>query len=70
MLAASFLYFFKVDRTIQRKMVPVMNNPQTFITHLANVKEVYHGVPPIKVEWYFETPFKLKKARDVSHYTD
>ncbi|HNO00081.1 MAG TPA: patatin-like phospholipase family protein [Chitinophagaceae bacterium] len=70
MIAASFLYFFRADRTIQRKMVPVMNNPQSYITHLANVKEVYHGVPPITVEWYFETPFKLKKARDVSHYTD
>jgi hypothetical protein len=42
-------------------MVPVMNNPQSFITHLANVKEVYHGVPPITVEWYFETPLNLKK---------
>ena len=70
MIAASFLYFFRADRTIQRKMVPVMNNPQSYITHLANVKEVYHGVPHITVEWYFETPFKLKKARDVSHYTD
>lgn len=70
MLAASFLYFFRADRNIQRKMVPVMNNPQSYITHLNNVKEIYHDVPLIKVEWYFETPFKLKKARDVSHYTD
>ena len=26
--------------------------------------------PLIKVEWYFESPLKLRPARDVSHYTD
>jgi hypothetical protein len=69
-LAVSFIYFFRADRYILRKMMPVIKNPGSYITHLNPIKEVYHGSPLMKVEWYFETPFRLKPARDVSHYTD
>jgi hypothetical protein len=69
-LAITFLYFFRADRSILRKMMPVISNPQSYITHLGTVKEVYFGSPLIKVQWYFETPMKLRKVRDVSHYTD
>ena len=69
-LAASFIYFFRADRSILRRMMPVIRDPQSYITHLANVKEVHHGGPLIKVEWYFESPLRLRKVRDVSHYTD
>lgn len=69
-LAASFIYFFRADRSIQRRMMPVIKNPSSYITHLGTVKEIYHDARLIKVEWYFETPFKLKRVRDVSHYTD
>lgn len=69
-LAVSFLYFFRADRSILRQMMPVIRNPQSYITHLGNVKEVYLGTPLIKVLWYFESPFKIKKVRDVTHYTD
>ncbi|MEO7923542.1 MAG: hypothetical protein ABIR30_07680 [Chitinophagaceae bacterium] len=69
-MATSFIYFFRADRSIQRRMMPVINNPQSYITHLNPIKEVYHGAALMKIEWYFESPFKLKPARDVSHYTD
>ncbi|MEO6613042.1 MAG: hypothetical protein ABIT05_07255 [Chitinophagaceae bacterium] len=69
-LAASFIYFFRADRYILRKMMPVIKNPGSYITHLNPIKEVYHGAPLMKVDWYFESPFRLKPARDVSHYTD
>lgn len=69
-LATSFIYFFRADRSILRRMMPVIKNPSSYITHLGTVKEIYHGGPLIKVEWYFETPLKLKRVRDVSHYTD
>lgn len=69
-LGVSFLYFFRADRNILRKMMPVIQNPGSYITHLGNIKEIYHDTPLLKVEWYFESPFKLKKVRDVSHYTD
>jgi hypothetical protein len=69
-LAASFVYFFRADRFILRKMMPIISNPKSYITHLGTVKEVYHGAPLIKVDWYFESPLRLKPTRDVSHYTD
>ena len=69
-LAASFVYFFRADRSILRRMMPVISNPQSYITHLHPVKEVYHGAPLIRVTSYFETPVKLKAVRDVSHYTN
>lgn len=69
-IAASMLYFFRADRSILRKMMPIISNPKSYITHLSNIKEIYHGTPLMKVEWYFESPFRLRPARDVSHYTD
>ncbi len=69
-LAASFIYFFRADRSILRRMMPVIRDPRSYITHMGPVKEVYHGSPLIDVEWYFETPVRLRKVRDVSHYTD
>ncbi len=69
-LAASLIYFFRADRSILRRLMPVISNPKSYITHLGTVKEVYHGAPLMKVHSYFESPLKIKPARDVSHYTD
>lgn len=69
-LAISLVYFFRADRSILRRMMPVISNPQSYITHLGPVKEIYHGGPLINVEWYFDSPLRLRPARDVSHYTD
>ncbi|HRG93923.1 MAG TPA: hypothetical protein PLZ10_13295, partial [Chitinophagaceae bacterium] len=69
-LAASFIYFFRADRSILRRMMPVISNPKSYITHMGTVKEIYHDATLIKVEWYFESPLRLRKVRDVSHYTD
>jgi hypothetical protein len=68
-LFISFIYFFRADRSIYRRMMPVIRNPQEYITHLKPGE-----LPPtesriIKVEWYLETPTTVKKTRDVSHYT-
>lgn len=69
-LAISFIYFFRADRSIMRRMMPVIKNPGSYITHLNPVKEVYHDVKLIQVRSYFESPLKLRPARDVSHYTN
>ncbi|MBI5858897.1 MAG: hypothetical protein HZB42_14795 [Sphingobacteriales bacterium] len=70
LFAISFLYFFRADRTIQRKMMPVIKDPGSYITHLSGVKEVYHDLPLINVQSYFESPIKLRPVRNVSHYTN
>lgn len=69
-LAASFIYFFRADRSIMRRMMPVIRDPKSYITHFGPVKEIYHDSPLIRVEWYFESPLRLRRARDVSHYAD
>lgn len=68
-LFISFIYFFRADRSIYRRMMPVIKNPKDYITHLKP-----GHIPPsesriIKIEWYLETPLRVKKTRDVSHYT-
>lgn len=69
-LAASLIYFFQADRSILQRMMPVIAEPKNYITHLGQVKQVYHDKPLIRVHTYLETPFRLRAARDVTHYTD
>ena len=69
-IAASLIYFFQADRSILQRMMPVIAEPKNYITHLSAVKEVYHDKPLIDVKTYLETPYRLKAARDVSHYTE
>ena len=69
-LAASLIYFFRADRSILRKMMPVISNPKSYITHLGPVKEIYHGMPLIRVDYYFESPVRIRPVRNVSHYTN
>lgn len=68
-LAASFLYFFRADRNILRQLTPVINKPGEYITHLRPDKEVFIDYSLIHTEWYFESPWKLRPCRNVSHYT-
>jgi len=64
----SFIYFFRADRSIMRKMMPTISNPQEYITHLHPGKTAWHNDSLIRVEWYFDS-HKLRPTRDVRHYT-
>ena len=68
-LAVSFIYFFRADRSIMRKMMPTINNPGEYITHLRPTKTAWYNDSLINVEWYFDSPLKLRPTRDVRHYT-
>jgi len=68
-LAISFIYFFGADRTILRKMIPIMKNPKEYITHLRAPANKINDEGLLKVEWHLETTFTVKKTRNVSHYT-
>ena len=68
-LLASFAYFFGADRTIMRRMMPVISDPGEYITHLQPGKEKYHHKSIIRTESYFETFFRIRPCRDVQHYT-
>jgi hypothetical protein len=68
-LAISFIYFFRADRSILRRMLPIINDPKEYITHLQPPTIKVHDENLLNVEWYLETPLLVKKTRDVSHYT-
>lgn len=68
-LFLSFLYFFRADRSIYRRMMPVISNPKEYITHLKPGESPPTESKIIKVEWYLDSPRTVYKARDVSHYT-
>lgn len=65
----SFVYFFRADRNILRQMMPSLANPGEYITHLQPVKEIYKSDSIIKVEWYLDNPIRVRRTRDVKHYT-
>lgn len=66
LLLISFAYFFGADRTIIRQMAPVMNDPTQFLEKEGPRK---WGMGLIQVDWYISTRLKLRKTREVSHYS-
>lgn len=68
-LAISLFYFFRADRSILRRMMPLLSSPGEYITHLKPVRETYLHQSLLRVEWYFDTPIHLRPCRDVRHYT-
>jgi hypothetical protein len=68
-MLVSFIYFFGADRSILRQMLPIINNPSQYITHLQTVAHPSAADSLIRVHWYMDTPRTVKKTRDVSHYT-
>jgi Short-chain dehydrogenases of various substrate specificities len=65
----SLVYFFRADKTIIRRLTPVISNPQLFKAQFKQGTTRLNESRLIKVEWYLNAMFKLKKVRDVSHYS-
>jgi hypothetical protein len=69
LILLSLLYFFRADKTIIRRMSPVISNPRLFKTQFKNRGMRLHESRLIKVDWYLNSPIHVKKVRDVSHYS-
>lgn len=69
LIMISLFYFFRADKTIIRRMTPVISNPQLFKTQFRHRGLRLHESRLIKVEWYLNSPKHVKKVRDVSHYS-
>ncbi len=69
LFAISLFYFFRADRSILRRMIPIISKPGEYITHLRPNKEVYTETGLLNVKWYFESFFRFRPTRDVRHYT-
>ena len=69
-IAISFLYFFRADRSIMQRMVTVINKPTEFKTVFRpQVALTSGGSRLIKVTSYLNSPFTVRPVRDVSHYS-
>ena len=65
----SLAYFFRAEKTMMRKMEPVLEDPQKHFHLFGLGGKHYHEKGLLQVDWFFNTRFKLKKPREVSHYT-
>ncbi len=68
-LSISFFYFFRADRTIFKKLQPAFNSAKNVIYHFqpdphpSNIRSIIHS------EWFLESFLKVRRCRDVSHYS-
>ncbi|MES1223807.1 MAG: hypothetical protein ABUT20_50395, partial [Bacteroidota bacterium] len=69
-IAVSFMYFFRADRSILRIMLPSVKSHEEYFNQLPSPKETNGTGKAANVEWYIDFPFIARKTRDVSHYTD
>ena len=66
----SFFYFFSADKTINHRMVAIINNTEKFQADFkADTQNQYKGSRLLKVESYLNAPMSVKLVRDVSHYS-
>ncbi len=69
LLAFSFAYFFGAEKTIVRSVAPIVGNPKQFNeTYNPAIKPQQDGFG-MKVGYYFTGRFRLRKARNVAHYS-
>ena len=68
-LSVSFIYFFRADRSILRRMMPTISKQQDHNTHLNPLYTEYDSQSLVNAEWYFDSPIHLRRTRNVAHYT-
>jgi hypothetical protein len=68
-LSISFFYFFRADKTILRRLQPAFRSAKNVIynfqpePHPATIKSLIYS------EWFLDSFFRVRKCRDVSHYS-
>jgi hypothetical protein len=65
----SLLYFFRADKTIIRRMTPVISNPKLFKSQFRKEEVKLNESRLMRVQWYMNSPTTIRKTRDVSHYS-
>ena len=66
LLAVSFIYFFRAEKMIVRRIAPIVGNPELF-------KKTFTGKHHsddfgLKISYYVSGRFHVRKVRSVSHY--
>lgn len=68
-LTISFFYFFSADKTILKRLQPLFKNATHMIEKLQPEHVQYGGKPIIRTEWFLDSLFRVRRCRDVSHYS-
>ena len=68
-ITVSLFYFFRADKTIIRRMTPVINNPKLFKSQFGKDEIKLNESRLVRVKWYLNSPTTIRKTRDVSHYS-
>src|SRR5687768_1410822 len=69
LVVISFFYFFRADKTILRRLTPVIHDPAQFKMEFRPGEKPLYQSRVIQVDWYLNSMFELKKPRQVSHYS-
>jgi hypothetical protein len=68
-LTISFFYFFRADKTILKKLQPAFNSARHLIANLQPEQVSDQSRSLIHIEWFLESFWKVRRSRDVSHYS-
>ncbi len=66
----AFIYFYGADKTIYRRMKATLHKANEHYTAaiIKNPLPLYKG--EIRIDWFLSTSLRLRKPRDVRHYSD
>jgi len=68
-LSISFFYFFRADKAILKRLQPAFKSAKNVVYHFqpephpATIKSLIYS------EWFLDSFFRVRKCRDVSHYS-
>jgi len=68
-IGASLFYFFRADKTIIRRMTPVISNPKLFKSQFRKEEIRLNESRLMHVKWYLNSFRMIRKTRDVAHYS-
>lgn len=68
-VVTAFLYFFRTEKSMMRTMEPVFRDPKAFAAQFGLGGNHFHEKGILHIDWFFNTRMKLKKPRNVSHYS-
>jgi hypothetical protein len=68
-IGASLFYFFRADKTIIRRMTPVISNPRLFKSQFRKEEIRLNESRLMHVKWYLNSFRAIRKTRDVAHYS-
>lgn len=69
MLSIAFFYFFRADKTIFRKLQPAFKSAKNVIYHFQPDPHPASIKAMINSEWFLDSFFRIRRCRDVSHYS-